>query len=95
MVVHWRTARVMRIVRRRVRAKPRRGLRKRERVKSAFLCAVRSLHNPRARRRRSGRQALAGAAEAIRNIYHESRRTAHEWLTWRCWFKEFAPLLFR
>jgi enterochelin esterase-like enzyme len=31
----------------------------------------------------------------IRNIYYESPGTAHEWLTWRRCFKEFAPLLFR
>jgi hypothetical protein len=26
---------------------------------------------------------------------YESPGTAHEWLTWRRCFKEFAPLLFR
>ena len=31
----------------------------------------------------------------IKNIYYESPGTAHEWLTWRRSFKEFAPLLFR
>jgi S-formylglutathione hydrolase FrmB len=31
----------------------------------------------------------------IRNIYYESPGTAHEWLTWRRCFKEFAPRLFR
>jgi len=31
----------------------------------------------------------------IRNVYYESPGTAHEWLTWRRCFKEFAPLLFR
>ena len=31
----------------------------------------------------------------IRNVYYESPGTAHEWLTWRRSFKEFAPLLFR
>jgi S-formylglutathione hydrolase FrmB len=31
----------------------------------------------------------------ITNIYYESPGTAHEWLTWRRCFKEFAPLLFR
>ena len=31
----------------------------------------------------------------IKNIYYESPGTAHEWLTWRRCFKEFAPLLFR
>lgn len=31
----------------------------------------------------------------IRNVYYVSPRTAHEWLTWRRCFKEFAPLLFR
>jgi enterochelin esterase-like enzyme len=31
----------------------------------------------------------------ITNIYYESPGTAHEWLTWRRCFKEFAPRLFR
>lgn len=31
----------------------------------------------------------------IRNVFFESAGTAHEWLTWRRCFKEFAPLLFR
>jgi len=31
----------------------------------------------------------------IHNIYYESPGTAHEWLTWRRCFKEFAPRLFR
>jgi enterochelin esterase-like enzyme len=31
----------------------------------------------------------------IRNVYYESPGTAHEWLTWRRSFKEFAPRLFR
>jgi enterochelin esterase-like enzyme len=31
----------------------------------------------------------------IRNVYYESPGTAHEWLTWRRAFKEFAPRLFR
>ena len=31
----------------------------------------------------------------IRNVFYESAGTAHEWLTWRRSFKEFAPLLFR
>jgi enterochelin esterase family protein len=31
----------------------------------------------------------------IRNVYYESPGTAHEWLTWRRCFREFAPLLFR
>ena len=31
----------------------------------------------------------------IKNVYYESPGTAHEWLTWRRCFKEFAPLLFR
>jgi enterochelin esterase family protein len=31
----------------------------------------------------------------IRHIYYESPGTAHEWLTWRRCFKEFAPRLFR
>jgi len=31
----------------------------------------------------------------IKNIYYQSPGTAHEWLTWRRCFKEFAPLLFR
>jgi enterochelin esterase-like enzyme len=32
----------------------------------------------------------------IKNVYYESSPgTAHEWLTWRRSFKEFASLLFR
>jgi enterochelin esterase family protein len=31
----------------------------------------------------------------IKNVYYESPGTAHEWLTWRRSFKEFAPRLFR
>jgi len=31
----------------------------------------------------------------IKNVYFESPGTAHEWLTWRRSFKEFAPRLFR
>jgi enterochelin esterase family protein len=31
----------------------------------------------------------------IRNVFYESPGTAHEWLTWRRCFKEFAPQLFR
>jgi len=31
----------------------------------------------------------------IRNVFFESPGTAHEWLTWRRCFKEFAPRLFR
>ena len=31
----------------------------------------------------------------VKNIYYESPGTAHEWLTWRRCFKEFAPRLFR
>ncbi len=31
----------------------------------------------------------------IRNVYYESPGTAHEWLTWRRCFKEFAQRLFR
>jgi enterochelin esterase family protein len=31
----------------------------------------------------------------IKNVYYESPGTAHEWLTWRRCFKEFAPLLFQ
>ncbi len=31
----------------------------------------------------------------IRNVYYESPGTAHEWLTWRRCFREFAPRLFR
>jgi enterochelin esterase family protein len=31
----------------------------------------------------------------IHNVYFESPGTAHEWLTWRRCFKEFAPRLFR
>jgi enterochelin esterase family protein len=30
----------------------------------------------------------------IRNVYYESPATAHEWLTWRRCFHEFAPRLF-
>jgi enterochelin esterase family protein len=35
------------------------------------------------------------AQAGIKNIYYESPGTAHEWLTWRRCFKEFAPRLFR
>lgn len=28
------------------------------------------------------------------NVYFESPETAHEWLTWRRAFKDFAPRLF-
>jgi enterochelin esterase-like enzyme len=31
----------------------------------------------------------------IKNVYFESPGTAHEWLTWRRCFREFAPRLFR
>jgi len=31
----------------------------------------------------------------IKNVYYESPGTAHEWLTWRRSFREFAPRLFR
>lgn len=31
----------------------------------------------------------------IKNVYYESPGTAHEWLTWRRCFREFAPRLFR
>jgi len=31
----------------------------------------------------------------IRNVYYESPGTAHEWLTWRRCFNDFAPRLFR
>jgi enterochelin esterase-like enzyme len=31
----------------------------------------------------------------ITNVYYESPGTAHEWLTWRRSFREFAPRLFR
>jgi enterochelin esterase-like enzyme len=31
----------------------------------------------------------------IRNVYFESPGTAHEWLTWRRCFRDFAPRLFR
>jgi len=31
----------------------------------------------------------------IKNVYYESPGTAHEWLTWRRCFGEFAPRLFR
>ncbi len=31
----------------------------------------------------------------IKHVYYESPGTAHEWLTWRRCFKEFAPRLFR
>jgi len=34
-------------------------------------------------------------AAGIKNTHYESPGTAHEWLTWRRCFKEFAPLLFR
>jgi enterochelin esterase-like enzyme len=31
----------------------------------------------------------------VRNVYFESPETAHEWLTWRRGFKDFAPRLFK
>ena len=31
----------------------------------------------------------------ITNVYYESPGTAHEWLTWRRCFYEFAPRLFQ
>ena len=31
----------------------------------------------------------------VHNVYFESPETAHEWLTWRRAFKEFAPRLFK
>jgi enterochelin esterase family protein len=31
----------------------------------------------------------------IKNVYFESPGTAHEWLTWRRSFNDFAPRLFR
>ena len=31
----------------------------------------------------------------IENVFYESKGTAHEWLTWRRCFKEFAPRLFQ
>ena len=31
----------------------------------------------------------------IKNVYFESPGTAHEWLTWRRCFRDFAPRLFR
>jgi len=31
----------------------------------------------------------------IKNVYFESPGTAHEWLTWRRCFNDFAPRLFR
>ena len=31
----------------------------------------------------------------IKNVYFESPGTAHEWLTWRRCFYDFAPRLFR
>jgi enterochelin esterase family protein len=34
-------------------------------------------------------------AAGIHNVFFESPGTAHEWLTWRRCFREFAPLLFR
>jgi enterochelin esterase-like enzyme len=34
-------------------------------------------------------------AAGIRNVYYESPGTAHEWLTWRRAFADFAPRLFR
>lgn len=36
---------------------------------------------------------LTGAG--IKNVYYESPGTAHEWLTWRRCFREFAPRLFQ
>ena len=37
--------------------------------------------------------ALTGAG--VHNVYYESPGTAHEWLTWRRAFNDFAPRLFR
>jgi S-formylglutathione hydrolase FrmB len=40
------------------------------------------------------------SVEALKNhgikniVYHESRGTAHEWLTWRRALNDFAPRLF-
>ena len=34
-------------------------------------------------------------AAGIRNVYYESPGTAHEWLTWRRGFYDFAPRIFR
>ena len=31
----------------------------------------------------------------VKNVYFESPETAHEWLTWRRAFNDFAPRLFR
>jgi len=31
----------------------------------------------------------------IQNVYYESAGTAHEWLTWRRCFSDFAPRLFQ
>lgn len=31
----------------------------------------------------------------VKIVFHESQRTAHEWLTWRRALNEFAPLLFK
>ena len=39
------------------------------------------------------RDALVQAG--IKTVYYESPGTAHEWQTWRCSLREFAPLLFR
>ena len=34
-------------------------------------------------------------AAGVHNVYFESPGTAHEWLTWRRCFNDFAPRLFR
>lgn len=45
-------------------------------------------------------QRMKGLSDALKtaginNTYYESEGTAHEWLTWRRCFYQFAPMLFR
>ncbi len=60
-----------------------------EKVKVLFL-GIGSAEGPNTR---NFSEQLARAG--ITNVYYESPGTAHEWLTWRRSFKEFAPRLFR
>ena len=53
--------------------------------------AVPGIGSWKAGRKRCDQLTKAG----INNVYYESPGTAHEWLTWRRCFKEFAPRLFR
>ena len=50
----------------------------------------------RRRRARTRRTSASSSTKAgITNVYFESPGTAHEWLTWRRCFNEFAPRLFQ